>query len=511
MRLSFKKKAFIVIFLCIIGSLYYYNFQHLVPTQSIVIGSDTTFFSAPLNDSGLIDYAGAINRLDKIDPHDNSAVEFLNIFGCGLISPDLMYQHNNLNQIGIASYSLSTPCFKPLMIDNKRQKNVFSKEHTFFHTAWPEKDFPAVANWIKENDETIKLLIQASLKKGLYWPLREGKPLIDSELLPSRDLSEDFNFSFGLLRARAMNRLYDQDYSGAWSDILASIKLSTHLLRTRNKLTFLFGLVQLKRCVDSGLAVINDISVPIDQLQDIVSDLGELEKLPDLEKISEFEVRFMTLSMIMNMSQDHELLSRFMSFGGDNTKGLERYVDLNFLLKEANQRATKILAAEKTQPASARIKILNELSAQREKLLAELHSELYKKYLMWYVFEPSATKVSALTDFIFKPILLNTQLPQGDLWNVRDEHQQRLKLLSLAARVRAYQKENQKFPDQLTDLPSLASDTLIDLFSDSACRYKINVEEALIYSVGLNLTDDGGSEESEENNDISIIVKKTLP
>lgn len=510
MRLSWKKELFIVIFVAIVGLLYYYNFHRSVIPQSMVIGPDTTFFSGPIDNSGLIDYAGAINRLDRIEPHENSAVEFLNIFGCELISPDLMDQQNNLNQIGIASFSLVTPCFKPLIIDNVRQESVFNNKYTFFHIAWAEKDFPDVANWIKENDETLKLLIKASEKKGLYWPLREGRPLMDSELLPGRKLSEDFNFSFGLLRARAMNRLSDQDYSGAWSDIVASIKLSTHLLRTRNKLTYMFGLVQLKRCVDSGLAVINDAGVPMDQLQDIVSDLAELEKLPGLEKISEFEVRFTPLSMVMNMSQDPEFMSSNMSFFGEgNAKDLERSVDLNLLFKRINQGAAKILAAEKTQPASARIKILKELSAQREKMIAELNTGLYQKYFMWYVFEPSATKVSALTDLIFKPLLLNTQLAQGDLLNIRDEHQQRLRLLSLAARVRAYQKEKQKFPGQLTDLPSLASDSLLDLFSDSACRYKVNAEEALIYSVGINLTDDGGSEESVENNDISIIVKKS--
>ena len=64
-------------------------------------------------------------------------------------------------------------------------------------------------------------------------------------------------------------------------------------------------------------------------------------------------------------------------------------------------------------------------------------------------------------------------------------------LVSLALEL--YQRQHNRYPDSLEDLsPRLLPSIPLDRITGSALRYRVNGDQAVVYSVGQNLVDDGG-------------------
>jgi hypothetical protein len=109
----------------------------------------------------------------------------------------------------------------------------------------------------------------------------------------------------------------------------------------------------------------------------------------------------------------------------------------------------------------------------------------------------------ALTD-----LLMSILLPAvGSAVSHAQQAETRFELTLCSVALAAYRAEHGKWPKALSDLPKdLLPAVPIDAFSDKPVIYKAKGDGMVLYSVGRNRTDDGGSEENYQD-----IVVRTPP
>jgi hypothetical protein len=87
--------------------------------------------------------------------------------------------------------------------------------------------------------------------------------------------------------------------------------------------------------------------------------------------------------------------------------------------------------------------------------------------------------------------------------NLQDDANVRLQLTRLAAGLAAYRAKNRVYPATLEALmPGVLENLPIDLYSSTPFIYKPQGDGFLLYSVGANGRDDGGS----GADDISVVI-----
>jgi hypothetical protein len=84
----------------------------------------------------------------------------------------------------------------------------------------------------------------------------------------------------------------------------------------------------------------------------------------------------------------------------------------------------------------------------------------------------------------------------------------RFELAKLGIALAAYHAEQESYPANLADLtPKYVSKVPQDIFVDNPLRYERHEDGYLLYSVGINRKDDGGSgDASQERDDLAIRV-----
>ena len=86
----------------------------------------------------------------------------------------------------------------------------------------------------------------------------------------------------------------------------------------------------------------------------------------------------------------------------------------------------------------------------------------------------------------FMPVLSRVNTLQQESVGIRDG-------LLVALALELYQRQHNRYPDSLEDLsPRLLPSIPLDRITGSALRYRVNGDQAVVYSVGQNLVDDGG-------------------
>jgi hypothetical protein len=91
---------------------------------------------------------------------------------------------------------------------------------------------------------------------------------------------------------------------------------------------------------------------------------------------------------------------------------------------------------------------------------------------------------------------------------VEDRELARVDLIRVAVAIAGYKAEHGKYPDRLEDLaPAHIPELPLDRYTDKPLVYKKTDDGYLLYALGPNLKDDGGTSLDDDRVNYDIVVR----
>jgi len=349
---------------------------------------------------------------------------------------------------------------------------------------WPadfnDAEMRQLTQWLSENDEALDLLIQGT-KKPYYWSVYTLAEtdlnknimgvipvLIDSILMKNlneyRTLARDLNW-------RSRYKAYEGDVESAMEDCLSLVKFGRHQQGKGLLIEQLVGIAIEALAHGSISMIIEKVDVPADTLKNIQEKLqaefARPQSVINLEGEKVFMYDYIQRSFTDDGNGGGRMLARGLPVAvGDWKSGLWRFVTLSY---------------PDRREVTARVDLCYSLADQ---VIDETPWQVHQKG------EPVKWDEIAWDSFVLKILApAHGRVVQLE-WRTKT---MRLGLMIMLALAR-YEKEKSEYPESLDVLVEAGylKDIPDDPFSDGPLVYKKTDESFILYSLGENLSDDGG-------------------
>jgi hypothetical protein len=482
----------------------------------IVISKETTYITEPLKPDGTVDYIAALNqRLSEgVTPETNAAVLFWQAAGPNGFPPGLREEYDEYSEkLGIpplpktgdyyvASHKFFKSFFPPLVIvefdgplpiemrDEMERHESFSKKwNEAKKRPWSKEEFPELANWIKQNEKPMELVVEGCRRPRFYLPFISVGTIEDLRICevpfgyPHRDMVE-------YLIRRAMLRLHEDNLDGVWEDLLTCYRLNRLVRRGPGQMEpynvvyfdehLFFSVQNILRCPRLSAAKIAEIR-------------ADLDGLPPMSKIADeidLFARFQILETAYSFVRaDFFVSGKVLDDAATSAFGaiVRRGVNWNPVLRAFNAWCDRYVTAlrkpTRWERAEGRKKIEEELHKAKARLGTWKRSVLSalgnpRGALSDHAIYESTSRLFREYDYL---------LDWEDVWTTEFE------LTKLAFALAAYQADNGTYPEKFADLvPEYVAEVPKDIFNDAELHYQRDGDGYLLYSVGPNGRDDGG-------------------
>ena len=476
----------------------------------ITISKETTYITKPLRQDGYPDYVAAINQRmsEGVTPENNAAVLLLKAFGPSEFPTS---SQERLEQtLGIAPLPADGQYFVPQSEMIRRWRNgeikstpnipedPFEEFNSTTQRPWNGKDHPVVEKWIGLNQIPLENLATATLRPKCFVPyIAHGTkdPPVASALPTWLML---YRGAAEALISRAMLKLQSGDFEGAWSDLQLAHRVA--LLAAKGP-----------SCIDAAVAVGIDIMVARADVTFLHSTsansrrcaemLDTFNSLPvigsAIDQCTDGERMFMLDAICFAARKGADKLSIIEQFSGDTRlpDALRETIssvdiDWDIPLKMFNEWVDRVIAVSKIADLDQRSEALHqiEIDVARVREAAIVPDETYKQT---FTKDPNAAASHRLGEILVAREIPPLLLPFG-----MDKRASITRSsVPLAFALTSYREDHGKYPPKLEDLvPDYVEKLPTDLFSRSAnaLQYHREGDAYVIYSVGLNGTDNGG-------------------
>ncbi|KKK93222.1 hypothetical protein LCGC14_2695030, partial [marine sediment metagenome] len=150
----------------------------------ITIGYDTTRITGPVNPDGTVNYVAYLNEKygKGVTPENNAVVLLIKAYGSeGMVPDDLREEF--LKALGLAEMPQADKCFEDIpddelekLVEAARARGDTDVEEydyldRFRRWPWSAKEHPRIAQWLKENEEALAVVIEATRRPQYYYPV----------------------------------------------------------------------------------------------------------------------------------------------------------------------------------------------------------------------------------------------------------------------------------------------------------------------------------------------------
>lgn len=499
-----------------------------------MIGKDTTFFSGPVNNDGLIDYVAAVNnRYGKdVDQKDNAFALMIQLLPQWPNEDEANKIHR---QRLYESLGLQIDPEMPRV----RLWDVFAKDHGLnqeqadkvfeegFSHSWSVEEFPHLDAWVNASEPAIALLTESFERKQYYAPLirvEDDEPMI-TVLLPHLGMQRHVG---KLLRIRA------------WREFQAGN--DEEVIETLNHLHRMGKLVSNEPPLISRLVGISlqSMQTPLIEAiagRGVLSDelgksylkeharIGSIESIPASIAVHE---RSMVLDTVLRSWAGKDSgLATFMGSLGFLDRAAEEIVpantdlfqkiealsqsphfDINIALRYINDQFEHQQEAARNDDIKARREASQAFS---ESLSEQAPTKLVFLLMGISVAEelPQDWTVERYSESVAK-IYARMLMPSlGKALRTQDRLNSRrlVEATATAIAMLGYRDKHDRLPESLSKLvPEYLEAVPIDFATGQPLVYRIEPDgTALVYSLGDNLKDDGGIDDYEDG-DIAIRI-----
>jgi hypothetical protein len=488
--------------------------------EKLIISKETTYLTGPLNPDGTVNYVEAIDReLRKGVTKENNAFPLLlQAVGPDLVGQDILEEVCNRLEIDLpprnghyfvafADYVKSMPrgdlpaAFRsdPDAADNRLLEAM--------QRPWSGEEYPILAAWLDRNGKPLAIATAACERPRFYIPLvstSDPPSLLDVDIGPARELR-----SLGrALRVRAMHRLHAGDNTGARADLLTAHRIARLTGQGWSTIMRLVAVATERTAGRGDIILTGKLSAK--EARTYLAELNRLAPFPGGRDLIDRCERLLFLDGIMTMVRSVRRGDSPRGFppegGGDLPTDL---TGLNAALKEVNAWYDRMarFAAETHHP-------------KRRMLAREFHAD-------WAAFEQSTRKEVAelrsiwgaarslfstrrglkrrLTRLVVRLLMFSMMPAIRRAVDVHDIAAARLSLAKASVALAAYRAEEGEFPDRLEALvPGVLKAVPMDVWSGRPLVYRRTKDGYVLYSVGENLTDDGGAPGAGEHGDVVV-------
>jgi hypothetical protein len=192
--------------------------------------------------------------------------------------------------------------------------------------------------------------------------------------------------------------------------------------------------------------------------------------------------------------------------GGPFSEAMLAATDWDPALEIGNKWFDRMADAARPTDRSARVKKFAEFSADIKALKQEAAEPTLRYDELMKSGVPREKAIGQALGETFVPLLLPAATKVND---AVDRERQTFDVTTTAFALAWYQRVNGRYPDSLADLaPTFLKAVPADVFSGKGLVYKPRADGFLLYSVGVNGTDDGGrwADDSPPGDDIAVHV-----
>lgn len=451
--------------------------------SKLQIGPETTFVNGPLTADGRIDYEAALyERMSAgVTPDNNAAVLIDRAFGPAVISSPLRVRY--FERLGIeplpeqGDYVVTQTVFTQQKLDgvadrSERQEAIFKELGRAQQRPWTKDECPLAAEWLAANEKPLELIEEATSRLHYYSPVVTSEQLLagESNIQNSREAAR-------LLVTRAMLRLGENDVAGAWSDLLACHRLSRLVgQRSQSMIQFLVA-VALDAVATAGDAALIAHGLSAERARQCLADHTALSSPGNAADVMQDGERLVSLDAMQS------------------TAGSTGF-DLNVTLRRTNRMFDDTVAAMKMKGAQNRRDAFNKLETDLDQRVKTARQPL--RLIANYVIISRRAISEMVGDTLLA--LLTPAFTQAQ--NSDDRSRIKIDLVRVGFALATYKAETGGYPKELDALVPKYLDALpLDRMNDQPLRYVVRENGFLLYSVGANGRDDGGTMNGQKDQD----------
>jgi hypothetical protein len=449
-----------------------------VDSPPLVISSETTYLTGPLNPDGTVDYVGALNAAaeEGITPENNAAVPILKALGpkaldrdiqtCGKIFTDLGMQP--LPDFG--DYFLDWEGYMKRKVPAGMDFPLDKLRGEFDHlreAKWSAADHPIWAEWLKRNERPLVLLTAASQRSRYFVPL-VCPP--DSHLL-SESRDDHLRILAAAARAvacRGMMRVGAGNIDQAWHDAMTLRRLGRLLSQGFGSLSYLGGL-QLDAFGSAlTIAIVESGRLNTSQVHSMLQQTSELPDLAGWEQGIDRGDRLEALDVLAHIDDKH--------------------LDPNLMLRYANSMFDRLIAANEVAGYKERNAALHEVpDGVEEQILRDAKQiRTVGGKLAFLLLHSRRESQQAMSLMIANVPLIPFLTWASQFDATRSAAVSRRDLAHVAIALAAFRAAEGKYPESLRQLSQKDLAKLpTDPFTGQPLHYETKGGGFVLYSAGL--------------------------
>jgi hypothetical protein len=476
----------------------------------ITISKETTWFTAPLNEDGEVDYIEAANEYFSkgVTAENNFVVAALAVVGCNLEQDNARAEL--MRRLAINELPDSSDCLVDL---NEFDSGEFLRKpldeiyDEILSFPWSREEYKVAAEWIDRYSPMVDKYVDSLNKTNrYYYPLLKsnndtGTVIEALNHLPALRMIARF------LKARSFLRLHDGDIDGCQRDILAIRKTASLVCQGPSFVDQLIGYAihsmaqhaEMQMCLHEKTTVMHLENYQIER--DKISFRSNLGAV-----ISDFE-RLMQLQTVWLIKDgrfplfDTETTGISEPLGTTMFLAVRNYVDWEEVMRSANGQIDDIVKAIDHETYLQQLNALQEIF----KLQTQGKPDGTKTLMTIMMATSRGEYKEKVTKVVVAAVEREyfSNLPGESLYEAYGTALTKDSLMRVNLALLRYQHDHGTFPDTLANLsPDYLKVVPADLFSNKPLNYKKIGKHYLLYSIGSNLVDDGG--DTRSRNDIGI-------
>lgn len=477
------------------------------PNPPIVVSKATTHLTTPLGKDGLPDYAAVLlaDAMKGVTPETNAAVPLVEALvhegtdWDALSQEDLKLLYDTIGAVWppdpslrleeLETEELQTEAAR-LLRDRMPHEAAVGHAAEFYYEQmysrpWSRDDLPFLAKWFDDNNQAIDHL--ATGFERTTWALPQPSWVRHTsdptEWLGSFAITSPRSAA-RLLSARSMYRAGEQDWKASRRDALGILRLATHLSKGPLFLDQLVagGIYGIGISTVNQLALAHDI--PADELRLLLSEFDAIGAPLGFALAIDRGERYFMLASIARYR-----LSESLSDTG--VEALSHFsIDWNPAMRRMNKLYDRAIAAAKTAGGHARHKAIRDVDAEFQAVNARLDDQVLKARRM---LTPAGRGELAADN-----LMTNTMMSFEAAFAIEGRCRTQSELTRASIAIAIYRSEKGEYPDSLDALaPDVLAIAPVDPVYSGPLAYHRTDDGFLVYSLGFNGVDDGGSNDGE--------------
>jgi len=462
----------------------------------ITVGRETTFLTdPPLRGDGTVDYVKAYDAALRqgVTAENNAFARILTVLGPKVASDKT--RAATLEALGLKDLPLEGDYYQSFGdylsakgVAGDAQLPFFGQLDAVKGHAWAAEEHPELAAWLAQEEKHLDALVAATARERFYIPAISTSGSMIDIWLPALGALRDAGNG---LAARVSLRVGAGNLDGAWKDSLAGHRLGWLLTQQGTLIEILVGYAIESLMVKADGAILASPKLTAAQAKACLAELQGLT-LGGIGPCLDQSERLSALDAIMGIAGGRMSVDGIAAGTGQRlTPEQAARIDWDVILRAINVQYDGMVAAANKPTFAERAAAWKEVSDGIGQGRKDAGAGG----------QPSEKKLAAVLLAILTP-----SVDRADILHDRTAMMAELERVAFA--LAAFKAEKGDWPETLDALvPGYLAAVPKDRFTDQPLHYKPTADGFVVYSVGDDMEDNGGSDARDKKGHFDLVIR----